>query len=140
MSIVQNVIQADGQGPGVLLLGAQSVVTDNVIAGAFEGVFVGTTSATIRRNTLVGNAAGLYFVTQAGGPGVVATSNNLLGNDAGGHNCGVLNGETTTLVQGNYWGSATGPGDDPADDVCGRPMVTSPFLTTPVKVGAPAGR
>jgi hypothetical protein len=55
-------------------------------------------------------------------------------------NCGVVNGGATVSMPGNYWGSATGPGDDPADGVCGGPAVTSPFLRTPVAVSARAGR
>jgi nitrous oxidase accessory protein NosD len=139
--IVQNVIQGERTSPGILLFAEGSLVTDNVITGAFEGILVSTATTTIRRNTLVANAAGLWFEAPAGNPGVVVTSNNFLGNDAAGGNCGVLNAGTTIVVAGNYWGSATGAGDNPADDVCGAgATVTTPFLKVPVSVSAPAGR
>jgi hypothetical protein len=48
-------------------------------------------------------------------------------------NCGMLNNSNGALVAtNNYWGAATGPGADPADQICngfGSSTTTSPHAT-----------
>ena len=52
--------------------------------------------------------------------------NNLSGNDPE-SNCGILNESSNTLrLNDNYWGTSDGPGDDPADTVCGAHTVNQP--------------
>jgi len=58
------------------------------------------------------------------------TGNNIFGNVS---NCGTLNEVTsldTLVATENYWGAASGPGPDPADDVCGfAPTTAVPYAT-----------
>jgi hypothetical protein len=47
-------------------------------------------------------------------------------------NCGVRHGSGKLAATDNWWGAPTGPGPDPADDVCSSPgsvTITAPFLT-----------
>ena len=75
------------------------------------------------------------------------TANNFFGNGMaaffGELNCGLLNIEADPVqAQGNYWGAATGPGDDPADRACevfGVVEVTT-FATKPFAVSPPTRR
>jgi len=66
------------------------------------------------------------------------TANSIFGNGlAAGtdHNCGLRNSTGGTIgATGNYWGSSSGPGADPADAVCGDPVTTSPVAASEIKV------
>jgi hypothetical protein len=73
---------------------------------------------------------------------VTVTRNNIWGNGTvGSPNCGVTN-ETASLLTlaGNYWGTSTGPGPNPADAACGGPTATAPFATKVFKISVPAVR
>jgi hypothetical protein len=61
--------------------------------------------------------------------------NNFYGNG-----CGISNGSTVSLsVIHNYWGAATGPGPDPADETCGPSgLITEPFATHEFDTGRAA--
>lgn len=81
------------------------------------GLFVqnAASAESIVGNSFVGNGgAGLWLI----GPVTEISRNNIYGNDPSG-NCGVLN-QTDTAVEmtKNFWGAASGPGVNPADDVC----------------------
>jgi len=100
----------------------------------------------VRSNLVVGNAlTGIKVVLAANSGNVTVTGNSIYANDeVRGTNCGL-----TTLVSGprinatgNYWGAASGPGADPADDVCsaGTPPDVSNPLPTEVRIVAPAMR
>jgi hypothetical protein len=78
--------------------------------------------------------------TFANGQTLVVTSNNFPGNGGAFGNCGILSNGTIVTASSNYWGSATGPGAVPADDVCGVLAVTTPFLRAPVLISPSAGR
>ena len=62
------------------------------------------------------------------------TKCNIVGND-GAANCGVKNnsGNPATILP-SFWGSATGPGADPADESCSATVTTSPAAAKEVKV------
>ena len=135
-SVLQNAIQ--GPGVGVTMAGSGAVLRDNVITGASAGAIVGNNIdvVEIRRNTFAANGIGL--VVQVGGSHVVVASNNFLGNGNG--NCGILNDRDGLVATGNYWGSSSGPGADPADQVCQRAADTTPFLRAPAIVNVTGGR
>jgi hypothetical protein len=111
---------ATGNAIGISLLGSGHVVTGSVaVRNTLAAIDVaGTgTSAVITKSTM-----------HSSGPGLA--------------NCGiVLSGMNSSAVAtGNYWGAPTGPGPDPADDVCvftNGTAVTTPFATkehkTPTK-------
>ena len=152
--------QVMGWSAGIRTRGAMKAVRRNQVArNCSAGILVGSGSTAVG-NVLIAN--GKLFGTSGGctatpGPGVdlaevgsaignaaygnqsgyaVATAfsgtlraNNMVGNTL----CGVRNfGVAGLLAADNYWGSATGPGLDPADDVCndgGGSTTTTPFAT-----------
>ena len=135
-AIVQSVIQGNVQSLGVSFVGEHSVISDTVITGAATGVRLRAAAGTVRRSTFAANAIGVHIFAAGFDADRVVTSNNFLGNT-----CAVQDDSGLgVVVTGNYWGRASGPGPDPADNVCGFPMTTTPFLRAPVTIGAPAGR
>jgi hypothetical protein len=73
------------------------------------------------------------------GSGGSVTSSSVMGNGvAVGSNCGVDNdSDTDVTASGNYWGAASGPGTDPADDQClgGTSTLTvAPFRSKELRV------
>ena len=148
-----------GSQTGFLVLEHDSTLTGNVASGnsdngfhlsgsghQFEknvangnggaGLFVqnAASAESIVANTFVGNGGpGLWLI----GPASEISRNNIFGNDPSG-NCGVLNG-TDLAVQAtrNFWGEASGPGAQPADDVCNLGASTTsvgPVAKKPFKV------
>jgi hypothetical protein len=66
---------------------------------------------------------------------VVINRNNIYGNGvADGSNCGVAVFHNSADALNNYWGSAQGPGSDPADNVGELPLCNG----TAVDAGVPA--
>ncbi len=137
-SVVQNVIEGPLGGLGIELAGEGGLLSDNVVMGAEIGALVKAGTATVRRNTFAANSVGLGIWNS--GPGLAITSNNFLGNVGQFGNCGLIASSPGLVAKGNYWGSETGPGADPADDVCWNSVVTAPFSRTPVPIGGTAGR
>ena len=80
------------------------------------------------------------------------TGNNIFGNgttailSGGDHgpNCGLVNLSGGSLIaQSNFWGAASGPGPDPADEVCnlsGATTVVDPVAPKPFNIPVTAGR
>jgi len=89
------------------------------------------------RNTIVDNQSGGVGIRQFSAT-VTFTMNNIYGN-APGTNCGLENvsGKLVDATK-NYWGAASGPGPDPADDACfdgaQNFIITVPFATKPFNV------
>jgi hypothetical protein len=106
--------------------GEGSVLDGNAIIGNGFGVAADATGVTIRRSTIAGNRlAGVSFV----GSGHRIEESSLYGNgdaDAMNPNCAVQS-EGPAVATGNYWGSAFGPGHDPADLVCSLDVEFAPF-------------
>lgn len=104
------------------------VVSNGDVGGSGAGIRLdGPTMAV--GNTVHGNAIG--FIVQSGFTGVVE-KNNISGNV----DCGLSSAAPVLNTSRNYWGSATGPGSDPADDVCdatggGSTVTVLPFATKP---------
>jgi hypothetical protein len=113
----------------------------------------------VKENTIIGTAGLRYLVGHhfpfcpiirwSGSFGIIVyegaviTGNNIYGNDAvpgrpGVTNCGIYNRSSGVLrATNNYCGASTGPGADPADDICNasgstatvRPFATKEFRT-----------
>jgi hypothetical protein len=102
-------------------------VVGNVVTGvgSSEGIALDSAASAIG-NAVYGHSLGISVGSSFTG---VVQKNNVFGNrDCGLHNSGAV-GVTATH---NYWGAATGPGADPADDVCnqnGGTTTTIPFAT-----------
>ena len=100
----------------------------NIAAGNATGLsssFVGVLSG----NAALGNSVGIDSFDGGG----AVQGNNLIGNQ-----CGLRReGPSSAIATNDFWGAATGPGVDPADNVCFGLAVTSPFATTPFNVPNP---
>jgi hypothetical protein len=127
----------------VMLDGADSVAfTHNIVVGGTLSV---SSATEVRRNTFLGSP----YVGISVGPGSTATitENNIFGNWPQVYppegNCGLVNGSGGTIdATNNYWGAASGPGPDPADEVCDiddSTTTVSPFATEPFPIGLPGG-
>jgi hypothetical protein len=129
---------------GILLSHTPVLVYRNIVTSNWRGITVNGWSIShppsagplIVRNTVVGSRdVAVYF---NGGPVLPELrSNNLYGNGLEQSelfdNCAFANYSGSPVnATGTYWGAVTGPGADPADQVCGpNPVVTTPFATRP---------
>ena len=140
--ITDNVAAASG---GVQISGTGHTVEGNVASGNYGGApgfFIAGSSIVFRRNAARGNE-GPGIHVNSGSTGIAITRSDLYGNGrtdaaAGVTNCGLFNDSGTTVIATrNFWGAPTGPGLDPADDVCNGPgstTVTTPFATGEISV------
>ena len=117
-------------GVGLWVIDPGRVAVGNL--HGFTEISIDATSGTLTGNSFVGNRDDGVQVNSAF---FSVTKNNIFGNvGAGGDNCG-LNAEFGTLTApGNFFGAATGPGADPADDVCNGTITTTPLGTKEIKV------
>ena len=118
---------------GFSFVGSGHLLSSNVASANDQvGVFAQAGSGHVfSGNAVHGNGVG----TAWGGTGTLS-KNNLYGNV----NCGMNNQSGSAIdARNNFWGAATGPGADPADNVCnfgaGSSTTTAPFSTkeSPVK-------
>ena len=122
----------EGCGSGYVGAGAGMVITRNLAIDSVSSGFSLTDFASFTKNAAIGNRQEGLVLNSGGSLGVL-TGNAFIGNGTAG-NCGIRNNSGTTVTAtGNYWGAATGPGADPADQTCDGPgsvTVTTPFSTT----------
>jgi hypothetical protein len=124
---------------GIFATGSTNVV-GNVVIGSFAGGLELADAVNVVGNAVIANkgAGGMRTAKAFGG---VIAGNNVFGNfGPQDSNCGLFNvenGATNLVAANNYWGAATGPGPDPADDVCEQPTTATPFATKPFNVKAP---
>lgn len=146
VTILDNIALGNG-ADGIGASTTQARVEGNVSVANFTGMIVGglagthATAASVRHNTIIGNLIGGVFVSGSLPSGVHA--NNIYGNGRqalpqgtpeqglpGLLNCGLVNNsEQVVQASGNYWGHASGPGPDPADEACnpgGGRTITDP--------------
>lgn len=148
-----------GCSSGFYLSNSGDLVASNVVAGCSVGFFSESAAgARFVRNTAIGSVIQPTVGAPVGfelEPGNIAefSGNAALGNGTGVRiwnaipifrnntfaasttNCGLRNMSGVAFVAtNNYWGAATGPGPDPADDVCevsaAKTTITTPFLTS----------
>lgn len=122
--------QVSMNATGIRSHNGNTAITGNVATNNFnDGIDLYDASRAVG-NAVYGNKETGFFV-QPSFTGVIQ-KNNIFGNRVG--NCGLLNDGVSGLnATANYWGAKTGPGPDPADDVCnfsGGTTTTSPFATT----------
>jgi parallel beta-helix repeat protein len=134
---------AGASGTGFMIFGTAHIVRGNVASGNLGyGFDIGVSPGgiTLTRNAARGNTdAGIHITAVA-----VVTDNDIYGNNEtpsflGFTNCGLLNesGAAVTATN-NFWGAPTGPGANPADDVCdsggGSVTTTAPFAAAEIPV------
>ena len=118
-----------GSNVGFDIQGQHHVVSGNLATGsAYAGFGVNFGPHTFTGNSAIGNLGPGVWVAIS--YGTVITRNNIHGNDVT-TNCGLVNATGGTLdAHGNFWGAASGPGDDPADEACDE--TSSHTTTSPV--------
>ena len=155
-------------GSGFALDGANFTLTGNAAAASGSGFLVHGTTHTLRGNVATGNIGFGFEVSAVKSPsgttltrnaargnaegGVLlvvdatVVNNNMYGNNEGTSatysltNCGLVNdtGGAVTATN-NFWGATTGPGANPADDVCnttGSTTTTAPVAASEITVPA----
>jgi hypothetical protein len=112
---------------GFQVSGADGVLDSNAAVGNGAGVVFSSTGGAIRNSTLAGNR---FFGANLVDAATVVEHSTFYGNGTQFDvlNCGLF-APAGTVATGNYWGSPFGPGDDPADRVCGEDVVFEPFAT-----------
>ncbi|MBI3247278.1 MAG: right-handed parallel beta-helix repeat-containing protein [Deltaproteobacteria bacterium] len=115
-----------------------NVVVGNVVTATGVGIVLQDGAKAVG-NAVSGN---IYGIAAFGSEGSLFSGAIERNNIASSLYCGVDNTGVPSLnATNNYWGAATGPGPDPADQVCnedeGTTTVTTPFATVPFLVKAP---
>jgi len=130
-----NISNGNFGGGGILVSGMAQLITDNIAnANTFTGIRVtGGTDHQITENSVIGNGnegVSLDFPARA-----TVIRNNLY---ATASNCGLKNNNNVGIVATeNFWGAPTGPGPDPADNICNIGAATtdtSSFRRIEVKI------
>ncbi len=146
-----------------ILAGTGHTITGNLATGngssGFYLNFTAPTALTLLRNTATNNgAAGFTFpgstdssnyptlvnCVSVGNQGdgiqvsgyLVVNKSNIYGNVGAGFNCGInkLSGFGSISATQNFWGSPSGPGPDPADQLCGVTSVIDASSPLPSEV------
>ncbi|MCC6850138.1 MAG: right-handed parallel beta-helix repeat-containing protein [Deltaproteobacteria bacterium] len=123
----------------------RTVVVGALAHGNRRGIEVDGSDTVITKSSIVGNV-GVGIDVQDGGRALVVSKTNVFGNNAApdpiATNCGVtsLSGGPLALAT-VYWGAASGPGADPADELCllvpHGGLVTAPPATKEMRVKPP---
>jgi parallel beta-helix repeat protein len=161
-TLSDNVAIHNGQD-GFGVFGSEHILRDNLaISHGLSGYFVSGSENRLRGNLAIDNDHdGFIFegskhvlrgnaalgnkrssIKILGDASVIISENNIYGNNSvevnRQLNCGLVNGSGGLITAtNNFWGAVTGPGPDPADEVCdfGRSnTVFSPFATREFRV------
>jgi parallel beta-helix repeat protein len=133
-------------GEGFAVDGSANTVRDNVaVRNGSNGFDIEGRGHVVRHNSAIANEAAGFLVFTSD---LLITANNIFANAVAqpmqGRNLGLHNRSLAELTaDGNYWGAATGPGADPADDVYSSMWGTAdvaPFARKPFAVSPPARR
>lgn len=133
-----NVAAGNAQAGYFVVFAAGVQVSKSVASGNQQAGFeVTLADAALASIAALGNEGdGVHFDDGTGS----VTRSSFIGNGrADGMNCGVLNSSGVAITASDdYWGAATGPGADPADQACvsggGSSLATAPFKTKEIKV------
>ena len=152
LTVMGNVASNNGgNGIAVQFSSSDTRVVGNIATGngnvgfALLRVFSFTGAAVAQRNVATGNLEGGFYIE-----GVDVLNSNIFGNGVvpnqiGGPNCGLINASAAPAVAThNFWGAATGPGADPADNACPRTksgtITTTPFAIQAFTIPGGAGQ
>ncbi|MBI3459572.1 hypothetical protein HY009_01370, partial [Candidatus Acetothermia bacterium] len=135
---------ASANGGGFSFLGKGHVLTGNLAsANGTQGfAFIGS-GHVLTGNAALGNRGPGIAINDAIVESATITKNNLFGNNSsnfgGFTNCGLLNRSGDPInASDNFWGAASGPGSDPADNVCnsgaGSTTTVAPPATKEFKI------
>jgi hypothetical protein len=115
---VKSSVASANAADGFTLIGTATTLTGCVGNGNDVGLRVaGAAQGTLGTNSFLGNAQTGIVVAV---PNVTITKTNVFGNGSTGGNCGILTvGNGSVDADGVCFGAPTGPGDDPADQICG---------------------
>jgi parallel beta-helix repeat protein len=132
---------AYGSDAGYELFGVGHLFEDNVAIANDTGIYVPGEDNRIEGCSAIGNSRQGILVVSSGNSvaGCNVFGNGTLdGLTAAEVNCGVASSSGGELVAEQvFWGSATGPGDEPADRSCASgasTIVTAPFAAKPYRV------
>jgi parallel beta-helix repeat protein len=141
---------AIGNGGAGLRVSEGNVVTGNITQGNGRGMTISGDRNLLTKNAIVGNR-GAGILLESGADNLV-TRNSIFGNNAAldpplaTANCGFATQDSRpTDLRRNFWGAATGPGNDPADAFCALaaqlgPSPLVPFAPKEIKVKARAAQ
>lgn len=138
-----NVANANGAGFLISSNSSNGHLLSGNIASANGGkgfIVDGGSGHVLTGNSALGNTD--FGIEILVGSSVVITKNNIFGNHGScnvGNNSGLLNNSGVTInATNNFWGAATGPGGNPADDFCSTELGSitnfAPFATKEFKV------
>ncbi|MBI3660093.1 right-handed parallel beta-helix repeat-containing protein [Candidatus Acetothermia bacterium] len=127
-----NVASANGTGFDVAF-GNSNVFTGNIVHGNRSHGFLIESGAghMLTGNSILGN--GGFGIDLSSGAGATITKNNIYGNGEGLRD----DSGAETNATNNFWGAATGPGDNPADGLLIGPTsntIFTPFATKEFKI------
>ena len=140
---IRNNIISNNQGAGIMLFGADHrIVANNISGNASSGISGTGANIRLTRNLTIANGGSGVSLN---GDGLIAKSNSAIGNKGvgaffsgdtvfrqnnvfGNHffdgsvyvNCGVFDNGEMTILQRTFYGASTGPGVDPADQLCSQ--------------------
>ena len=163
---VQSNLAQGNAGEGFdLTLSNDNTLIGNVAASNNVGFEITSgTGNVFTKNASVGNRSHGFNIQSSGGDSVLTDNasigntgtglrstaspitiegNNFFGNDDADANCGVETDTGTAVVAtNNYWGAATGPGPDPADDACAisGSITSAPFAASAFKIPIKLGK
>jgi copper-binding protein NosD len=145
---------SDNFGGGIGVDGTRNLVENNVVTDNLNGIGATGVGHLIRRNSAIGNLIrGMVVdgVSQSLGEtrDIQVINNNIYGNtdlyNASFGNCAFTKGGIPGVrvdARNNFWGSASGPGSEPADAACNLDtdglLITTPFATAEVPIMAGA--
>jgi len=116
-NVLKGCVASANADDGFRLQGEGTVLTGSVANGNQVGLRASDVGLVITTNSFLGNTDAGIVVTA---PNVTITNSNVFGNGTGGGNCGVQTaGAGSANLDGVCFGAPTGPGDDPADEICG---------------------
>jgi hypothetical protein len=126
-----------GNGAGISADGGSFQFTHNVVVSNasfgfsfFDKLEILTGQNSVILNDIIGNGSAGVTIGRTTVP-VFINRNNIYGNGvADGSNCGVAVSENSANAINNYWGSARGPGSDPADNVGELPLCNGTFVNS----------
>jgi parallel beta-helix repeat protein len=132
-----------GSSNGIECADGSPTIVGNLVTGNFgSGILINNscTAGVVTGNAAYGNDTGIEFLLPPVALPFKIEGNNVFGNTS----CGIRfdgssSGGSMTATN-NYWGASTGPGADPADELCNdseAAITAAPFATKPFNIDPP---